>query len=319
MASTSWRNDFSTHLLLLMVAIIWGSTWSAGRFLSFGLDEGNRAALEPATAAWLRYAVVVITFVAWFIVIGRSRGLSLLPANREVWKLISWLALLGTMVYQLLFMHGMRWTAAGDASLIIPINPVFTVLLASPMLGQKISKRMGAGLLIGIAGVLVVVGWSPNTEIPLEHRLIGDSMIVLAALCWAATSNLTKITLARYEDISTLEIVIWYSIVGWVMLTPWMLVELWGSKLPEPSWEEWATICYLGVFSTVLGYAWFARGIDRIGPTSAASYVFLVPVFGVLSGWVFLGEKIGLSMILGFFLIVIGVKEVQAESEKLAG
>jgi len=109
------------------------------------------------------------------------------------------------------------------------------------------------------------------------------------------------------------------NIVGWVMLTPWMLVELWGSKLPEPSWEEWATICYLGVFSTVLGYAWFARGIDRIGPTSAASYVFLVPVFGVLSGWVFLGEKIGLSMILGFFLIVMGVKEVQAESEKLAG
>ena len=68
------------------------------------------------------------------------------------------------MAYQLLFMHGMSWTAAGDASLIIPMNPVFTILLAVPMLGQKISARMSVGLLIGISGVAVVVGWSPNSE-----------------------------------------------------------------------------------------------------------------------------------------------------------
>ena len=49
--------DLSTHLLLLVVAAVWGSTWAVGRFLSYGLDEGNRASMEPATSAWLRYTL----------------------------------------------------------------------------------------------------------------------------------------------------------------------------------------------------------------------------------------------------------------------
>jgi len=222
------------------------------------------------------------------------------------------------MAYQLLFMHGMSWTAAGDASLIIPMNPVFTVLLAVPMLGQKISARMSLGLMIGISGVAVVVGWSPNSEIPLEHRILGDLMILFAALSWAATSNLTKIMLSWERDYSALEIVVWYSVTGWALLSPWVIAENWGSAIPDPSTAEWLTIAYLGVVSTVLSYVLFAKGIEVIGPTAASSYVFLVPVFGVLGGWLLLGEEIGASMILGFVLIVVGVTEVQRESERLS-
>ena len=173
------------------------------------------------------------------------------------------------------------------------------------------------GLTVGLAGVATVVGWSPNVDIPFEHRLIGAVMIALAALTWAATSNLTKMALSDDSVGTSLEIVVWYSLVGWVLLTPLMLFEVWGSGFPEPSPAEWASVAYLGLISTVLTYAWFARGIDRIGATAAASYVFLVPVFGVLSGWLMLDESIGVSMIVGFCLIVLGVREVQRESERL--
>jgi drug/metabolite transporter (DMT)-like permease len=96
-----------------------------------------------------------------------------------------------------------------------------------------------------------------------------------------------------------------------------MLAEIWGTGIPNPNTAEWGSIVYLGLFSTVLTYVWFARGIDRIGPTAAASYVFLVPIFGVLSGWALLDENIGTSMLVGFVLIVMGVREVQRESERL--
>ena len=313
-----WSKNIGTHALLLLVAIIWGSTWSVGRFLSYGIDEDSRASLEPATAAWLRYAVVVVVFSAWCYFSKGENKTRMLPPDSLSWKYTIWLGLLGTMVYQLLFMHGMRWTAAGDASLIIPINPVFTVLLAAPMLGQRVSGRMALGLLIGMSGVAAVVGWSPNTGIPFEHRLIGDLMIIGAALSWATTSNLTKILLGENKG-TVIEIVVWYSIVGWLMLTPWMIIELYQSGIPYPNDIELLSIAYLGVFSTVFSYVWFVRGIDRIGPTAAASYVFLVPVFGVLSGWALLGENIGASMGVGFVLIVLGVREVQKESEKLEG
>lgn len=318
MLSEYWKKNLGTHLLLVLVAVIWGSTWAAGRFLSYGLNEDSPATLSPATSAWLRYAFAVSVFFAWSIVSRGERSFRFLPPDRKSWIFSIWLGFLGTMAYQLLFMHGMSWTAAGDASLIIPMNPVFTVLLAIPMLGQKISTRMSLGLLVGISGVVVVVGWSPNSGIPIEHRILGDTMILFAALSWAATSNLTKIMLSWEKGYSSLEIVVWYSVSGWILLSPWMLFENWGLPIPEPSSAEWLTIAYLGIISTVLSYVLFAKGIELIGPTAAASYVFLVPVFGVLGGWLLLDEEIGVSMILGFILIVVGVTEVQRESERLS-
>ncbi len=308
----------STHLLLVLVAVIWGSTWAAGRFLSYGLNEDNPATLSPATSAWLRYAFAVSVFFIWSISSRGERSFRFLPPDRESWIFSIWLGLLGTMAYQLLFMHGMSWTAAGDASLIIPMNPVFTVLLAAPMLGQRISARMSVGLLVGTSGVVVVVGWSPNSGIPIEHRILGDLMILLAALSWAVTSNLTKIMISWGRGFSSLEIVVWYSVTGWALLTPWVISENWGSTIPEPSSAEWLTIAYLGIISTVLSYVLFAKGIEVIGPTASSSYVFLVPVFGVLGGWILLGEEIGASMLIGFVLIVVGVTEVQRESERLS-
>ena len=102
------------------------------------------------------------------------------------------------------------------------------------------------------------------------------------------------------------------------MLTQWMAIKVWESGVPEPSIAEWSTVAYLGVVSTVIAYVLFAKGIEAIGPTAASSYVFLVPVFGVLGGWYLLDEELGASLIVGFTLIVFGVRAVQSESERLS-
>ena len=118
-------------------------------------------------------------------------------------------------------------------------------------------------------------------------------------------------------EASTLEIVVWYSLIGTVMLTPLAAWETWQYGLPEPMMKDWYAILYLGALSTVLAYYWFAMGIEKLGATAAASYVFLVPVFGVLGGVLLLHEKVGWTLIVGFILIVSGVRLVQRESERL--
>ena len=120
------------------------------------------------------------------------------------------------------------------------------------------------------------------------------------------------------KGVSPLEIVVWYSVIGWIMLTPWMIFEILESGFPEPKFAEWATVAYLGIVSTVIAYVLFAKGIEAIGPTAASSYIFLVPVFGVLGGWYLLEEDIGISLLVGFTLIVCGVRAVQSESERLS-
>ena len=218
-----------------------------GRWQILELWLGNEydASLEPATSAWLRYAFATCAFFSLFVIRKGSGGFRILPEGMESWKFSIWLGVFGTMCYQLFFAHGMKWTAAGDASLIVSLNPVFTVLLASPMLGQNVSGRMALGLLVGISGVFVVVGWSPNRKFHSDHRLLGGLFILFAALCWAATNNLTKLLLSLQKEVSPLEIVVWYSVIGWVMLTPWMIFEILKSGFPDPkksqSGQQWPT------------------------------------------------------------------------------
>jgi len=149
--------------------------------------------------------------------------------------------------------------------------------------------------------------------------MLGDFMILIAAFSWALCSIITKKTMIKNIKLKILpsEIVIWYSLIGWIMLTPWMVMEILSNDIIKPNFTEIMIILYLGIFSTVLANVWFAIGIEKIGPTSTSAYIFLVPVFGILSGWIILGENIGLSMILGFILIVGGVRKVQIDSNRL--
>ena len=83
---SKFKEDLGTHLLLLLVAVIWGSTWAVGRFLSYGLDGSTEANLEPATAAWLRYTVAVIAFVAWCWAYRNRNGPRMLPHDSQSWR-----------------------------------------------------------------------------------------------------------------------------------------------------------------------------------------------------------------------------------------
>ena len=302
------------HGLMILVVFSWGMAWAVGRILALGLP--------PMTGAWLRYVLTMVLFYAWFA--GRAlKGSQVkwLPSGRQTWRTLTLIAVTGVLGYQLFFMNGISLTAAGDASLIITFNPIFTVLLAAPMLGQQITRRMFLGLFCGFIGVAVVTGWSPNTDIPFDDRILGDFMILLAALCWAMTTNNTKRMMEQRngeQEATTLEIVVWYSLIGTVLLTPLAAWETWQNGIPEPTVNDWYAIIYLAAISTVLAYYWFAIGVEKLGATAAASYIFLMPVFGVLGGVLLLDEKLGWTLFLGFILIVMGVGVVQRESERLS-
>ena len=301
------------HGLMILVVFSWGMAWAVGRILALGLP--------PMTGAWLRYVLTMVLFYLWFV--GRAlkgNEVNWLPTGRQTWRTLTLIAITGVLGYQLFFMNGMRFTAAGDASLIITFNPIFTVLLAAPMLGQQITRKMFVGLFCGFIGVAVVTGWSPNTDIPFEDRILGDFMILLASLNWAMTTNNTKRMMEQRngeQKATTLEIVVWYSLIGTVLLTPFAAWETWQHGIPEPTLTDWYAIIYLAAISTVLAYYWFAIGVEKLGATAAASYIFLMPVFGVLGGVILLDENIGWTLLLGFILIVVGVRVVQRESEAL--
>ena len=119
-----------THAKLLFVAVVWGVGWVAGRVIAL--------AVPPITAAWIRYIIAVSCFLIFLKVTDRWQ----LP-SREQWKIVILIGFFSTCVYQAFFMYGMKYTAAGDASLMITFNPIFTALLAIPFLSEKMNIRLG--------------------------------------------------------------------------------------------------------------------------------------------------------------------------------
>ena len=240
-----------------------------------------------------------------------------IPTNEE-WKRLAYIGFFSTFLYQAFFMYGMRFTAAGDASLMITFNPIITALLAIPFLGERMTKRLGAGLIIALTGVAILFVYSPNVDIPIDERILGNTLIILSAGAWATSTifmkkAMTTTTSDSLEPLSPLELTVWASVVGLFILTPWAGYELVDEGWPQFNLEIVSSIVFLAVFSTVIAYVWFAEGIRTIGAAKSALYVYLVPPFGIFGGVILIGEKLGLSLLVAFVLIVGGVAIAQSD------
>jgi drug/metabolite transporter (DMT)-like permease len=291
----------TTHVKLLIVAAIWGLGWVAGRVAARDIP--------PFTAGWARYILAVGCFLVFLKVTKQW----VLP-NKKQWKLIVAIGFLSTFLYQAFFMYGMKWTAAGDASLMITFNPLFTAILAVPFLGEKFDKRLASGLLLAVTGVAVLAWYSPNVDIPVNERLLGDALIGLSALSWACTTILMKKAMTGEDAMSPLHLTVWSSVAGLVIQTPAAIWEYSQVGFPtNASIEAWYWLAFLAIFSTVLSYVWFADGIKKIGASKTSFYVYLVPIFGIFSGWLLLDEKLGISLAVSFILIAGGVYLVQSK------
>lgn len=293
------------HMKLIFVVIVWGFGWPAGRVIAQDI--------APFAASWIRYVVAVALFVIYL----RLSSQWMIPTRGE-WKRIAWIGFFATCLYQAFFMVGMKYTAAGDASLMITFNPFFTAVLAIFFLNEAMHWRLGVGIALGLAGVTVLFLYSPNVDIPFFERALGDALIAGAAFAWACNSIQMKIAMTEpAEDsdrcLSPLQLTVWSSVIGLVMLTPIAAVETAVMGIPEPSFDGWVAILFLAIFSTVVSYVWFADGILTIGAGKSALYVYLVPIFGIYSGYLLLDEKLGASLLVAFVLIVGGVALAQSK------
>ena len=294
----------ATHAKLLVVAMVWGLGWVAGRVVS-----NEETGIPPFAAGWARYVLAVLCFLIFL----RITNQWMLP-NRSQWKVIFLIGFLSTFLYQAFFMYGMRFTAAGDASLMITFNPLFTALLAVPFLGERFDKRLAFGLFLAMSGVGILAVYSPNENIPIDRRLLGDTLIALSALSWACNTILMKKAMTGNNAMSPLHLTVWSSVAGLLIQTPATIWEYSKVGLPtNASSDAWLWLIFLSLFSTVLSYVWFADGVKKIGAGKSAFYVYLVPIFGILSGVILLDEKFGFSLIASFTLIVGGVYLVQSK------
>ncbi|MEC7229368.1 MAG: DMT family transporter [Candidatus Thermoplasmatota archaeon] len=299
-------NNIVIHLKLFSVAVIWGLGWPAGRVVANDI--------LPFAASWLRYVIATVSFLMFM----QMSGQWMFP-NRSEWRRLFMIGFISTVMYQAFFMFGMQYTAAGDASLMITFNPLFTAILAVVFIGERMHLNLIIGLFMGITGVAILFYYSPNVDLPFSERVLGNMLIACAALSWACNTILMKRAMtspanAATRPLNPLELTVWSSVAGLLILTPITVAEAMTQGVSVPSQSGWIGIVFLALFSTVIAYVWFADGIVKIGASMSALYVYLVPPFGIIGGFVLLGEKLGVSLLFAFVLITGGVIIAQRDS-----
>ena len=300
-------NSRFIYILMFLVAFFWGLAWPVGRILATDLLS------YPYSVMFFRYlfAIPVLFGWLWF-----KEG-NVVPLKRDYSYLLL-LAFTSVFLYQFGYMFGMQKTAASDASLIIGFNPVSVSLLSVFVLSHSLTRNGIIGIFLSFTGVLLIFLASPNVDINFSDRLIGNAYIMFGAFAYA----IYVVAMRRYvlvvseNPLSSLATISWTSLIGCLMFVPFVINESPWNRVWEN--EEWALIAYLGVLSTALCYVFFAMGVETIGANKAASFINVVPIFGILSSWLWIGEELGLVQIVSFILIYYGVKLVnQQPSESL--
>ena len=300
-------NSRLIYILMFFVAFFWGLAWPVGRILATDLLN------YPFSVMFLRYifAVPVLFGWLWF-----KEG-NVIPLKRDYSYLLL-LAFTSVFLYQVGYMYGMQKTAASDASLIIGFNPVSVSILSVFILSHNLTRNGVLGIFLSFIGVLLIFLASPNLDIEFYDRIVGNAYIMFGAFAYAiyVVSMRRYVLLTQHKPLSSLATISWASLVGCILFVPFVILEAPWERIWNV--QEWLLIAYLGVLSTALCYVFFAMGIETIGANKAASFINVVPIFGILSSWIWIGENLGFVQIISFVLIYYGVKLVnQQPSEEL--
>jgi drug/metabolite transporter (DMT)-like permease len=284
----------TAYLLLLAMAVCFGGTWPAGK-----LAVEN---VTPFTVAATRFTLATVLLAIW----AARRGGVVRPQRRDL-PLVLALGATAVAGYNALFLYGLELAPASDGAIIVPgLAPVFTVLIAWPVLGERIGKRGMAGLLLAFAGLVAVIGPSGGVD---RDRLLGALLFVAGAACWGVYSVLGKSATARFGAVTA---TLYATATGALLLLPFSLAESGWSKLADAGGSAWASILYLAFFGTVLAFVLLYEGVSRIGASQATAFAMLVPIFGVFASVVVLGESIGVGTIVGGIAILAGLRLIQS-------
>jgi drug/metabolite transporter (DMT)-like permease len=280
--------------ILLALALIWGGAFY---FISVAVRE-----VPPITYVWLRISFAALAL--WLYIWWRGGALGL-PG--WAWRSILLLALIKNVIPFLLFGWGQTQIASGLASILNPTTPIWGVIVAHLFTSdEKMTPRKISGVLVGFAGVAVMLG--PD----LLTSLGGDSVAQIACLAASLSYALAGVWARRFkgQKISPLAVSTGQLTAGALVMLPLALLIDRPWLQPIPSGGALGAIIVLAVVCSALGYVLYFRLIDSAGATNALLVTLLVPPVAIFLGWLLLNEAMAPRDFAGLGLIALGLAAI---------
>jgi drug/metabolite transporter (DMT)-like permease len=292
MNAASSPRAWKVLLAFAIIYFVWGSTFLAIRV---GVRE-----VPPFLLAAMRFLVAGIVLYGWM----RARGTPS-PSARE-WSAATFLAvLIFVLDYGLLFWAERR-VPSGIAAVMMATIPVFMAIAEIIFLRTlRLTLRLGLALLMGLAGVAVLVGHTMSLgEAPVDTA--GACALIVAALSWSVAASLTrKLPLPAAKAMSSGAQMLAGGVL--LLLTAALLGEFRGFHMQAVSMGAWLALAYLIVAGSIVAFTAYVWLIHHESPTKVGTYAYVNPVVAVLVGYFLGGEAIGPRTLVGTLLVLLSV------------
>ncbi|NPV89288.1 MAG: EamA family transporter [Firmicutes bacterium] len=251
--------------------------------------------LHPLQINLWRFAIGSLVLLPLALLEIRRRGITL---RFDDFRYFAGLGVLCIVLSNSLFQASLMYSPASTVAVVFCANPVFTVPFAFLFLGEKISRTTILALVLGLAGVFVIM--RPFSA--PAGSLKGVLLVLASAIVWSLFTVLGKKGIDRYGGIVQNCFTFITGSLALLLLFPLFRAPLAAGITPASLWP----LLYLGIVGSGLGFFFYFQGM-RLTSASMGSVVFFVkPALAALLAWLLLGEQIGVHLLLGIVLIVAG-------------
>lgn len=290
-------SSYPYHLRLLGMAVIWGASWPWGRVVA--------QSMPPLTGAALRFMLAGMALLVWLLSAQGTAPLRRLSGAQ--WLGLSAAAASGICAYAVFFMYGLQSVAAGRASVVVALNPVLTLLLAAWLFRERLNLGIVLGMLLAVSGALTAITQGHPLQLLNGGMGWGELLLLGCVVSWSAYTLLGRKVLKGIDALTATTVA---AVLGSLMLllaAAWIEgVAGWQQVFVAPL-KAWVSIAALAFGATTLSYSWYFRGVQHLGVGVAAAYIVLVPIFGILSSALMLGEPLHASLAWGGLLAAGGM------------
>jgi drug/metabolite transporter (DMT)-like permease len=292
------NNNRENVPLMAKIAVMTACLFWAASFIA---SKTALATVPPLTVVMLRLIVSAGCFFIWMLF--RLKNLRTIHCRQ--WGMLFILSLFGTGFHYGIQTMGINYTTASNASVYAVTGPITIAIIAALFLHEHLSKNKVIGIFLALAGVMIV-SMKDLTHFSFQDHLFGDFLVFLSIFMWGIFTVLSKKMTGRMAAVDLTAII---TFMGALYMLPigWLEMRKTGFSLSLIPMQAWLAILFLGITCSFLATFLYIYALNQTESQKIGVYLYTIPPLTYVIAALYLGEHIGLSLILGTLIILGGV------------
>lgn len=277
---------------LLLMVLIWGSNFSVVKVALRDFPE------IPFNAMRLLVGSIVFMGAIWW---HRDSERQQEPLTRHDWLQLLFLGAVGTFLYQLCFVGGVRRTSVANGSLIVGISPIVIALLSALAGHERIKPVRWVGVFLALGGLYLIVGRGAELS---AQTLYGDALMMAGVLCWAVYSVASQPILKRHSALTVIGLTFSIGAVLYIVtMIPILIRVEWRTISPQ----SWGLMLGSALLALNLSYYIWYTGLKKLGGSRTSVYSYLTPVVAMIVAAIWLAEPVSANQVAGAGAVFAGL------------